>query len=74
MMNQSENPKKYDSIPVICKSTSDLSDFVVLCYVSGNSRAEVMRDLRKKRFNVVNRGFIHIDHPDFSQKINSNRI
>lgn len=62
---------KYENLAVIIPSNGD---FKVLAYVSGDSKAEVLRKVKEDRnYNIRNNGLVSIDHEDFPNKINSNK-
>ncbi len=56
---------KYEDLAVV---TEAFGDYMVLAFVSGNSKAEVTRKVKSKP-NLMGKGVVEIDHPAFSQKI-----
>ena len=56
---------KYENLAVV---TVAFGDYMVLAFVSGNSKAEVIRRV-KANPNLMGKGIVEIDHPDFSKKI-----
>lgn len=64
---------QYENVAVVKK---DQDDYKVLCFVSGKSKAEVIRNVKKgnNRVNIRNNGKVWIDHPDFPNAINSNLL
>lgn len=63
---------KYEKLAVV---TECFGDFKVLAYVSGNTKAEVIRKVKEDSgYNIRRNGLVSIDHPDFPQRINSNRL
>lgn len=62
---------KYENLAVVVPSNGD---FKVLAFVSGNSKSEVIRNVKEdKNYNIRNNGLVSIDHEDFPKKINSNK-
>ena len=63
---------KYQNLAVVVPA---FGDFKVLAFVSGDSKAEVIRNLKSDSIvlNIRNNGLVTIDHEDFPNKINSNR-
>ena len=61
--------KKYENLAVTIQANGD---FKVLAFVSGNSKAEVIREV-KSNINIRNNGLVSIDHEDFTKRINSNK-
>jgi len=61
--------KKYENLAVTIQANGD---FKVLAFVSGNSKAEVIRKV-KSNINIRNNGLVSIDHEDFTKRINSNK-
>jgi hypothetical protein len=55
--------EKYENLAVVVPA---FGDFKVLAFVSGNSKAEV---IRKVKSNSNIRGLVSIDHEDFPQKV-----
>lgn len=63
---------KYENLAIVTKFAGD---FKVLAFVSGNSRAEIIRNVKNKhRLNVRMQGLIWIDNEDFPHAINSNKL
>lgn len=63
---------KYERLPIVTKS---VGDYKTLAFVSGNSKAEVIRKVKTDhRYNVRMQGLIYIDHEDFPNAINSNLL
>ncbi len=61
--------KKYENLEVTIQVNGD---FKVLAFVSGNSKAEIIREV-KSNINIRNNGVVSIDHEDFTKRINSNK-
>jgi len=62
---------KYENLAII---TPSFGDFKVLAFISGNSKAEVIRNVKADLgWNIRNNGLVSIDHEDFPKKINSNK-
>lgn len=64
---------KYENLAVVTKA---FGDYKALAFVSGNSKAEVIRNIKSApvRYNVRMQGLIYIDHEDFPNAINSNLL
>lgn len=60
---------KYENLPVCVPA---FGDFKVLAYVSGNSKAEVIRKVKANQ-NVRGNGLVTIDHEDFPERVNTNK-
>lgn len=58
---------KYEDLAVVTKS--GFGDYKVLAFVSGNSKAEVIRKIKSApvRYNVRMHGLIWVDHEDFQR-------
>lgn len=62
---------KYEKLAVVAPA---FGDFKVLAFVSGNSKAEVIRKVKEDSgYSIRNNGLVSIDHEDFHNKINSNK-
>ena len=64
---------KYEDVSIVCRSQGD---YKVLAFVSGKSKAEIIRKVKSApiRYNVRMNGMVWIDHPDFTSGINSNKL
>lgn len=63
---------KYENLAVVTKA---FGDYKTLCFVSGNSKAEIIRKVKNdQRLNVRMNGIIYIDDPNFTKGINSNLL
>lgn len=62
---------KYENLPVVCRA---FGDYKTLAFVSGNTKAEIRKEVKAKALNIRGNGLVWIDNPDFPKAINSNLL